>query len=229
MGGKKNIMDLLGNIMGSMDKSKPAPPSEKEKMMKKKKKEYEAKLEERQKAEKLKFRCKIEEKINAFLKDDKSKTLKFPAMDKFQRSVVHDVSEIAGLATHSFGEEDVDRHIQVWKKEFSPCEGELAALRRGEEWDPVKDKQEKEEREWAEKLERERARTLNKAQPKTNYKEKYEHLIGKDAALDAAHSLKTDTDSKLYGMGVSAEQKKDKRTVEDIQAELRAKKRQKLE
>ena len=95
--------------------------------------EYEAKLEERQKAEKLKFRCKIEEKINAFLKDDKSKTLKFPAMDKFQRfeklvwlvkisrnenfvyrSVVHDVSEIAGLATHSFGEEDVDRHIQVW-------------------------------------------------------------------------------------------------------------------
>merc|ERR1712210_191121 len=75
----------------------------------------------------------------------------------------------------------------------------------------------------AEKLERERARTLNKAQPKTNYKEKYEHLIGKDAALDAAHSLKTDTDSKLYGMGVSAEQKKDKRTVEDIQAEVRSK------
>ena len=49
--------------------------------------EYEAKLEERQKAEKLKFRSKIEEKINAFLKDDKSKTLKFPAMDKFQRWV----------------------------------------------------------------------------------------------------------------------------------------------
>ena len=74
-------------------------------------------------------------------------------------------------------------------------------------------------------------------------------ISGKDAALDAAHSLKTDTDSKLYGMGVSlgescsfiiqsfhyqlplffltfeweclnqvsAEQKKDKRTVEDIQ------------
>ena len=28
---------------------------------------------------------------------------------------------------------------------------------------------------------------------------------GKDAALDAAHSLKTDTDSKLYGMGVGKE------------------------
>ena len=57
-------------------------------------KEYEAKLEERQKAEKLKFRCKIEEKINAFLKDDKSKTLKFPAMDKFQRLVTFCLSNV---------------------------------------------------------------------------------------------------------------------------------------
>jgi len=220
-------MDLLGSIMGSMDKAKPAPPSEKEKMMKKKKKEFEAKLEEKQKADKLKFRSKIEEKINNFLKDDKLKTFKFPIMDKFQRSVVHDVSEIAGLATHSFGEEDVDRYIQVWKKEFSPCEGEVAALRRGEEWDPVREKVEREEREWEDKLERERARTLNKAQPKTNYKEKYEHLIGKDSALDAAHSLEQEG-NRQYGM-VSAELKKDRRTVEDIQAELRAKKRQKLE
>ena len=103
MESRQNILfAFFLSIMGSMDKSKPAPPSEKEKLMKKKKKvyslfgtksqfnffssqEYEAKLEERQKAEKLKFRSKIEEKINAFLKDDKSKTLKFPAMDKFQR------------------------------------------------------------------------------------------------------------------------------------------------
>ena len=31
--------------------------------------------------------------------------------------------------------------MKVWKKEFSPCEGEVAALRRGEEWDPIKFKQ----------------------------------------------------------------------------------------
>lgn len=49
-------------------------------------------------------------------------------------------------------------------------------------------------------------------------------ILGKDAALDAAR--KTDS-KKTFGM-VSAEQKKDKRTVEDIQAEIRAKKRQKL-
>jgi len=50
---------------------------------------------------------------------------------------------------------------------------------------------------------------------------------GKDSALDAAHSLEQEG-NRQYGM-VSAELKKDRRTVEDIQAELRAKKRQKLE
>ena len=51
---------------------------------------------------------------------------------------------------------------KVWKKEFTPCDGELSALRRGEEWDPVKYQQEKEEKEWRDKLEEERSRALNK-------------------------------------------------------------------
>ena len=29
------------------------------------------------------------------------------------RSIIHDVAEVAGLVTFSFGEEDVDRYIQV--------------------------------------------------------------------------------------------------------------------
>ena len=48
---------------------------------------------------------------------------------------------------------------------------------------------------------------------------------GKDAALDAAR--KTEVKAS-FGM-VSAELKKDRRTVEDIQAEIRAKKRQKVD
>eukprot|EP00092_Neocalanus_flemingeri_P034049 GFUD01037028.1.p1 GENE.GFUD01037028.1~~GFUD01037028.1.p1 ORF type:complete len:230 (+),score=88.25 GFUD01037028.1:62-751(+) len=218
-------MDLLGSILGSMDASKPKPPSEKERLMKKKQKELAAKLEEKHREAKLKFRTKVETQITDFLKQENGQTLKFSAMDNYHRSVVHDVAEIAGLVTFSFGEEDVDRHIQVWKKEFSPCEGELAALRRGEEFDPVKEKLEREEREWSEKLEVERSRTLNKVAPKTNYHEKYEHLIGIDSALEAAR--KTETNAQ-YGM-VSAEQKKDRRTVEDIQAQLRAKKRLKVD
>jgi hypothetical protein len=50
----------------------------------------------------------------------------------------HDVSEIAGLNAFSFGIEDVDRHTVVYKKEFSPSEDELNALRKGEEYDPQK-------------------------------------------------------------------------------------------
>lgn len=50
-------------------------------------------------------------------------------------------------------------------------------------------------------------------------------LLGKEAALDAAKETKM---NKSYGM-VSAEMKKDKRTIEDIQAEIRAKKKMKTE
>merc|ERR1712112_417470 len=199
--------------------------SEKEKLQKKKQKGMFAIIEEKERQAKLNFRTKIENKINEFLKKDNDKTLKFEAMDKYHRSVVHDVSEVAGLVSHSFGEEDVDRHIQVWKKEFSPGDDELATLRRGEEWDPVKFQQEKTQREWRDELEEERSRALNKVAPKTNYQSKYEHLIGKEAAVEAAR--KTEVRSQ-FGM-VSAELKKDRRTVEDIQAEIRTKKRQKLE
>ena len=37
--------------------------------------------------------------------------------------------EVAGLVAYSFGEEDVDRHTVVWKKEAAPAEEELACLR----------------------------------------------------------------------------------------------------
>lgn len=52
----------------------------------------------------------------------------------------HDVAEVAGLGTFSIGEEEIDRRIYMYKKEYAPCEDELAALRRGEEWDPEKAK-----------------------------------------------------------------------------------------
>ncbi len=52
----------------------------------------------------------------------------------------------------------------------------------------------------------------------------YEHLIGSESALDAARVMET---NKSFGM-VSAESKKDKRSVEVIQAEIRAKKKMKL-
>jgi hypothetical protein len=61
--------------------------SEKERLAKKKQKELAQKIEAREKEAKRKFREKIEEKVNEFIKDGDGKTYKFPAMDKYQRYV----------------------------------------------------------------------------------------------------------------------------------------------
>ena len=87
-------MDLLGSILGSMDK--PPPPSAKDKAMKKKQTEIAKKIEEKEKAANQKFRAKVEDKINSFVKDDNKKSYKFPPLDKYHRSIIHDVAEIAG-------------------------------------------------------------------------------------------------------------------------------------
>jgi hypothetical protein len=53
----------------------------------------------------------------------------------------HDVAEVAGLTSQSFGEEGVDRYIMLFKKEFPPSEDEIATLRNGEEWNEEKAKE----------------------------------------------------------------------------------------
>lgn len=46
----------------------------------------------------------------------------------------HDVAQIGGLIAMSFGVEDVDRYIVVYKKDRGPSEDEIFARRNGEEW-----------------------------------------------------------------------------------------------
>lgn len=46
----------------------------------------------------------------------------------------HEAAETAGLISYAFGEDGVDRHVRVYRKENAPCEYELAARRRGEPW-----------------------------------------------------------------------------------------------
>lgn len=38
------------------------------------------------------------------------------------------------MLAYSFGEEEVDRYIMIFKKDYPPSEDELNALRNGEEW-----------------------------------------------------------------------------------------------
>jgi len=214
-------MDLLGSILKSMDK----PPSVNEKqktLMKKQQEEYQKC--QRAEAEKLKiFRQKVEEKINKFQQND-VKEFKFPAMDQIHRSIIHDVAEVANVLAYSFGEEGVDRYSMIFKREHPPTEDQLNTLRRGEEWNEEVAKRLKEERERKAKEEMEYAKSKKRKEnfvPNSYYKDKYQHLIGKEAALEAAR--KTEANSS-YGC-VPSENKKDQRSIEQTLADIRAKKR----
>lgn len=215
-------MDLLGSIMNSMDK--PPSKSDKEKELIKKQREQ---LEKQKKieAEKLnQFRKKIEEKINNFLKDENAKEYTFGAMDKVGRSIIHDVCEVASILAYSFGEEGVDRHIVIFKKEYAPSEDHLNALRRGEEWNEEIEKKLQQQRELESREKEEdlkRAAQKRKFVPNSNYKDKYEHIIGKEAALEAAR--KTEANSS-YGY-VPSENKKDQRSIEQTLADIKEKRR----
>lgn len=108
---------------------------------------------------------------------------------------------MANVWAYSFGEEGVDRHIMIFKREHPPSEDQLNALRRGEEWNEEIAKRVQEERERQAKEDEEEAKNKKKKDnftPTTFYKDKYQHLIGKEAAVEAAR--KTETNSN-YGCG----------------------------
>jgi len=217
-------MDLLGSIMGKM--TGPPTATEKQKAERKKARELAQKLEEKQREESKIFRKKMEDKIGVFLGQDVAdgRCLTFPPMTKYERSVVHDVAEVTGATVaHSFGQEDEDRHVVIWRKEDPPSDDEINCLKTGRAWDPdliEREKQEKLKQDILDEKE-EKERIKNDKKPfvptKSNYRDKYQHLIGD--AKDKIGQV-----NKSFGF-VSAEEKKDRRTMEQIQADIRAKRK----
>lgn len=114
----------------------------------------------------------------------------------------HDVAEVANVLAYSFGEEGVDRHIVLFKKDAAPSEDHLNALRRGEEWNEEIAQKLREDRERQVKEDEEdlknRKRKQNFVPNSSYYKEKYEHIIGKEGGIEAAR--KTEANSS-YGCG----------------------------
>eukprot|EP00096_Caligus_rogercresseyi_P005588 TRINITY_DN2149_c0_g1_i2.p1 TRINITY_DN2149_c0_g1~~TRINITY_DN2149_c0_g1_i2.p1 ORF type:complete len:250 (+),score=108.50 TRINITY_DN2149_c0_g1_i2:41-751(+) len=227
-------MDLLGSILGSMAGPPSTTLSDKEKERRKVAKVYEEKMKARHRAEMEAFRTKMELEVEKFLKEDPpssgapSKT--FPPMNQVQRSLLNEICEVAGLSAYSFGEEEVDRHVVMWKQEFLPSEEELACRRRGEKYDPKEIARRKELAKEEEKaaaaaekdkeIESSSKVSRKTPAPSATYLNKFKGLLDTNSP-EAVNAKKS------YGM-VSAESKKDKRTVEEVQAEIRAKKRAKL-
>ncbi|KAI4813772.1 hypothetical protein KUCAC02_003002 [Chaenocephalus aceratus] len=198
------MADLLGSILNSMEK----PPTVGSQESRRKAREQAArlkKMEELEKRKKAEFRKKMEKEVSEFIQDSAQQKRKYNPMGKIERSILHDVSEVAGLTSFSFGEEEESRYVMLFKKEFAPSDEELEAYRNGEEWDP--------------KLAEQRRRLKEQAA------DKYVHLIGTSAAKDAAHTLEA---NRAYGC-VPAANKRDTRSVEEAIDQIRAKKRQKQE
>ncbi|XP_055949018.1 sperm-associated antigen 7-like [Argiope bruennichi] len=214
------MSDLLGSILSSMEKP-PSGNSERNKLLQKQKKILE-KQQAAQRAKLTSFREKIEKTINDFIQDPLKQNYKFSPTDKVYRNIIHDVADIAGLCTYAFGEDEVDRYVMVFKKEYAPSEEELKAYRNGEEWDPIKAKEAALQRE-KHKLEEveERNKRDFEVEPACNYASKYEKLLGRDAGIAAA---KIATPNKQFGF-VPSEQKKDQRSIEQTLDDIQAKKK----
>lgn len=95
----------------------------------------------------------------------------------------------------------------LFKREHAPSEDQINTLRKGEEWNEQVGKRLQEERERLAKEKLEEVKTRkerNNFVPNSFYKDKYQHLIGKEAALEAAR--KTEANSS-YGCGKKIYQK----------------------
>ncbi|SPP79451.1 sperm-associated antigen 7 [Drosophila guanche] len=233
-------MDLLDSILNAMD----APPSasEQQKTLIKKQREMMERMQKRQKEELLRFRKYVDERMARFAKDDRV-SIEFQPLDKVHRSVIHEIAENGGFIAMSFGQEDVDRHSVVYKKEHAPGEDEVTARRNGDGWNKEIAKEYAEQRK--ERLAQEQSdkkastaaaaaeagcstdpdNTTGEVKPMTNYKAKYAHLIGESAGLQAAGKTET---NQSYGF-VPSKNKKDMRSIEQTLADIQAKKRLKLQ
>ncbi|XP_028911235.1 sperm-associated antigen 7 [Ornithorhynchus anatinus] len=215
------MADLLGSILSSMEK----PPSVGDQESRRKAREQAARLkrlQEQEKRQKAEFRKRMEKEVSDFIQDSAQTKRKFQPMNKIERSILHDVVEVAGLTSFSFGEDDDSRYVMIFKKEFAPSDAELDSYRRGEEWDPQRAEEQRRLKELAQReAEEEASRGPAVVNPNTDYKDKYSHLIGKGAAKDAAHMLQA---NKAYGC-VPVANKRDTRSIEEAMNEIRAKKR----
>ncbi|XP_068187639.1 sperm-associated antigen 7 homolog isoform X2 [Antennarius striatus] len=153
------MADLLGSILNSMEK----PPAVGDQESRRKAREQAArlkKMEDEEKRKKVAFRKKMEKEVSDFIQDSSQQKRKYHPMGKIERNILHDVAEVAGLTSFSFGEDEESRYVMLFKKEQAALEETVSSQTKKQE-----------------------------ACPNSNYRDKYSHLIGTSAAKDAAHTL----------------------------------------
>ncbi|XP_065199221.1 sperm-associated antigen 7 homolog [Sycon ciliatum] len=159
-------------------------------------------------------------KINKFCQSDETTKLELEPMNQVERSAVHEIADIAGLVSFAFGEEDVNRHLIIWKKEQAPCDAELAALRAGVPYDPAAVAAAAEAAKQSASATR-LARPKPEIAPNSDYMNKYKKIIGNETEEKVALSV---DGTKVFGC-VPVSLKRDSRSIEVAMDEIRSRKK----
>jgi hypothetical protein len=171
------------------------------------------------------FKVKIQNKLAAFLKDDKLETMQYDPMEKVFRSVIIETTEESNssLYCHTFGKED--RYVIIYKNPPSDLELEARRYFDYTKWNKdieAEFKKKKEESELASTATTEpvgEGSSDPSNQAKSGKKNKLVHL--------ECEALGTDL-NRNYGM-VSTELKKDTRSIEQTLNDIQQKKRLKTQ
>lgn len=169
------------------------------------------------------FKVKIQNKLAAFLKDDKLATMQFDPMEKIFRSVIIETTEESNnsLYCHTFGKED--RYVIIYKNPPTDLEVEARRFADYTKWNKEIEAEYKKKKEDAEFASTSRTETPkdgeHREQVKPNKKTKMIHLECEALGADL---------NRNYGM-VSTELKKDTRTIEETMNDIQQKKRLKTQ
>ncbi|CRL02211.1 CLUMA_CG015412, isoform A [Clunio marinus] len=217
-------MDLLDDILSSMDKNQRPALSQPDKVIQKRYQEQQ-KVAEKERQIINNFTVKIQNKLAAFLKDEKLATMQFEPMEKIFRSVIIETTEESNshLYCHTFGKED--RYVIVYKN--PPSELEIEARHYGDytKWNKEI------EAEYKKKKEESALAMIPTASSSEQSEGREQREQSKSKKTKLIHleceALGTDL-NRNYGM-VSTELKKDTRSIEQTLNDIQQKKRLKTQ
>lgn len=206
-------MDLLGDILSSMDKNKRPGLSSADKMIQKQN-EAIKKTVEKEKAMINNFKVKTQHKVADFIKNDKVSTMQYDPMEKVFRNIIIEVVDEAGhgLCAHTFGRED--RYVVVYKNPPSELELEARRYYDYKQWNKEIETEFKKRKAEEHAIQEASTSVSEQNETKPNKKQKLIHV--------ECEAIKSET--RNFGM-VSSELKKDKRTVEEALNDIQLKKR----
>ncbi|KAG5681135.1 hypothetical protein PVAND_010595 [Polypedilum vanderplanki] len=214
-------MDLLGDILDSMDKNVRPGLSKADKILKKQHEEM-RKTAEKERVIINNYKVKIQNKVADFLRNDKLDVMIFPEMEQVFRSCITEAVDESGsgLICHTFGKES--RYVVVYKN--PPSELELEARRYYDyrQWNKEIEAEFKKKKEHEARLTEASSSQADGSGETSKGSSKKPKLIHVECEAISTNP------NRNFGM-VSSDLKKDKRTVEETLNDIQQKKRQKTQ